>query len=149
MTTTTRAFILRANAVYLGLSAAVAFLFLDLPALAFGLGPEARVLARAPFAAVGFVEAHGLACILSVLYWRAAPMPTRAWHLTAAAAAALLGTANLVFWQGFVESDAVPMGYVTTLLHWTFVVAQLAALIVAGNEHERPACLDDVTPVRT
>jgi hypothetical protein len=154
MTTTAPRMILRANAVYLGLSAAVAFLFLDVPGIALGWGPEARLLANAPLAGIGFVEAHGLAFILSVHYWRAATMPTRAWHLTAGAVAALLGTANVVFWRGFVETDALAMGYLTTSLHWTFAIAQLAALLLSrpdatGCPVAGAADADAVTSIRT
>ena len=56
--------------------------------------------------------------ILAVLLWRA--KPERSAHLTAPAVVALLGTANLAFWQAFIAMDALVMGYVTTALHWTF-----------------------------
>src|SRR5262249_7377921 len=75
----------------------------DLAGAFAGVGPQRHVLGPAPYAAIGFVEAHGLAFIIGVLLWRAEPM--RAWHLTAAAVHALLGTSNLVFWQIFVASD--------------------------------------------
>jgi hypothetical protein len=68
-----------------------------------------------------------LAFIISVLFWRAEP--TRAWHLTGMAQAALLGTANLVFWQIFIATDSLVMGYVSTSLHWIFAIAQLAASV--------------------
>jgi hypothetical protein len=53
------------------------------------------VLGR-PGGRIGFIEAHGLALIIGVPLWQAAPL--RIWHLTAAAVHLLLGTANLVFW---------------------------------------------------
>jgi hypothetical protein len=67
MTTTNRRLILRANALYLGIASIAAFLLLDLRGIAFGAGPAGQVFAAAPHAAIGFVEAHGLAFILSVL----------------------------------------------------------------------------------
>ena len=60
--------------------------------------------------------------------------PRRAWHWTGLAVGALLGTANLAFWQIFIATDALPMGYRTTFLHWLFVALQLAALLSASAE---------------
>ena len=77
-----RQFVLRANAVYIGVAGAAGLAF-DVRAVLFGLGPQGQVIANAPYAAIGFVEAHGLALILGILLWRAAPQ--RSWHLTAAA----------------------------------------------------------------
>jgi hypothetical protein len=131
MTLATRSAIMRANAIYLGVSAAAGLLFMDLPGVFLGSGPAARLIANAPYSAIGFIEAHGLAFILSVLFWRAEP--TRAWHLTGLAQAALLGTANLVFWQIFIAADALVMGYVTTSLHWIFAAAQLVASVAATS----------------
>ena len=42
---------------------------------------------------------------------------------------ALLGTANLAFWQVFVAMDALVVGYVTTALHWTLVLLNLVAAV--------------------
>src|SRR5262245_55730701 len=122
MTSATRRGILRANAIYLGLGAVGGFFFLDLPGIVSGVGPGGRILSNAPHAAIGFVEAHGLAFILSVLLWRAEP--ARSWHVTGATIGLLLGTCNLIFWQIFVVGEALAMGYVTTGLHWIFAVVQ-------------------------
>jgi hypothetical protein len=97
-----------------------------------------RALGNAPFTAIGFVEAHGLAFILGVLLWRAAP--ARSWHLTAAAVHVLLGTSNLVFWGIFTAADILAVGYITTTLHWAFVALQLGAAI-AGEVRERSAAV--------
>ena len=59
--------------------------------------------------------------------WRA--KPDRSAHLTALAVVALLGTANLAFWQVFIAMDALVMGYVTTELHWTFAGLNLGAAL--------------------
>lgn len=106
-------------------------LIADLAGAFAGVGPQKNVLGAAPYAAIGFVEAHGLAFIIGVLLWRAEPL--RAWHLTAAAVHVLLGTSNLVFWGIFVVSDMLAMGYVTTALHGLFTGLQLFAAIVAGK----------------
>jgi hypothetical protein len=66
-----------------------------------------------------------------MLLWRAEPL--RSWHLTAAAVHALLGTANLVFWQIFIAADMLAGGYITTSLHWLFVALQLCAAVAASR----------------
>jgi hypothetical protein len=130
MSTIVRTAVLRANALYIGVAGFAGVIF-DIRGVLYGLGPQGRALANAPYAGIGFVEAHGLAVILAVLLWRA--RPDRAAHLTAVAIAALLGTANLAFWQAFVAMDALVMGYVTTALHWTFVVLNLVGAVTAGR----------------
>ena len=118
--------VLRANALFIGIAAAAGLMF-DIRGVLYGLGPQGRLLADAPHAAIGFTEAHGLALILAVVLWRSAPV--RASHLTAIAMEVLLGTANLAFWDMFVASDALIVGYMSTSLHWTFVAAQLACVV--------------------
>lgn len=136
MRLTTRRLILRANAAFLMLASAGG-MWSDITGAFLARGHLAAVLAKAPHAAIGFVEAHGLAFILGVLLWRA--MPERSWHLTAAAVHVLLGTANLVFWPIFVAADMLAVGYVTTILHWTFVTLQLTAATSASARVPRPA----------
>lgn len=128
MTIAMRHVILRANATFL-LAASAGGFASDVRGIFFGLGPVARLVAEAPYAGLGFIEAHGLAFILGILMWRA--QPARGWHLAAAAIHALLGTANLVFWQLFIVSDMLLVGYVTTALHGLFVVLQMSAAISA------------------
>jgi hypothetical protein len=125
MSTATRIFTLRAHAAFLLVASFTAF-FMDIAASFFAAGPEAVLIAAAPYTGIGFMEAHGLAFILGVHLWRAAP--ERAWHLTGAAIGLLLGTCNILFWDMFAAADSVLMGYVTTGFHWLFAVLQLAAL---------------------
>lgn len=125
---TSRKTLLRANALYL-LVAAAGGMCTDLAGAFLGYGPFAKVLSAAPDAAIGFVEAHGLALIIGWLLWRAEPV--REWHLTAAAVHALFGISNLTFWQLFVATDMLAMGYVTTALHGLFFVLQLATSAVS------------------
>jgi hypothetical protein len=134
---TIRQLILRANALYIGCAGCAGIIF-DVRGVLYGLGPQGRALAAAPHAGIGFVEAHGLAVILAVLLWRA--RSERVAHLTAFAVVALLGTANLAFWQSFVAMDALVMGYVTTALHWTFAALNLGAAL------QSPLRSDDRTP---
>jgi hypothetical protein len=128
MTITIREALLRANAVFL-LVAGTWGLGADLAGAFLGIGPQRAIIGAAPHAAIGFVEAHGLAIIIGVLLWRAAP--ARLWNVTAVAVHLLLGTSNLVFWQIFVATDMLVGGYLTTALHFTFVALHLAALWMA------------------
>jgi hypothetical protein len=121
---TSRKVLLRANALFL-LAAAAGGMCSDLAGAFFGYGPFVKVLSAAPDTAIGFVEAHGLALIFGWLLWQAEP--ARRWHLTAAAVHALLGICNLAFWQLFIATDMLAMGYVTTSLHGLFFALQLAA----------------------
>ena len=134
MTPAVRTTILRVNAIFLLVASAGGFTA-DILGAFFARGPVAAVIASAPHAAIGLVEAHGLAFIIGVLLWRAGS--SRTWHLTAAAVHVLLGTANLVFWQVFIAGDMLATGYITTTLHWLFVALQLAAALAAGKS--RPA----------
>jgi hypothetical protein len=133
---TNRRLLLRANAIFL-LVAAAGGLRSDILGIFFGTGPVAPVVASAPHAGIGLVEAHGLAFIIGVLLWRAEPL--RSWHLTGAAVHVLLGTANLVFWQIFMAADMLAVGYITTSLHWTFAALQLASAAAAGTSIPAPA----------
>jgi hypothetical protein len=126
MNASVRHLILRVNALYIGVAGFAGVIF-DIRGVLYGAGPQGRALAAAPYAGIGFVEAHGLAVILAVVLWRA--RPERAAHLTALAVVALLGTANLAFWPAFSAMDALVIGYLTTALHWTFVALNLAAAI--------------------
>ena len=130
MTATVRRMILRGNALYIGFAGFSGVLF-DLRGYLFGTGPQGRILADAPYAAIGFVEAHGLATILAVLLWRAAPV--RSWHATALAMDVLLGASNLLFWQMFHAADALTIGYVSTSLHGIFAALQFTALFAVGE----------------
>lgn len=124
-----RFLVLRANALYLLVASVAGFLFLDIAGIFFASGPARPVFATAQYVGIGFIEAHGLAFIIGVLLWRAEPQ--RSWHLTGAAVGVLLGTCNLVFWQIFVATDSLWMGYLTTTLHWTFAVLQSIAAVTA------------------
>ena len=125
-----RTWLLRANALFL-LAGSLGGLWMDISGVFFARGPEVALLNDAPGAGLGFIEAHGLALIIAILLWRAAPL--RSWHLTAVAVHILLGTANLVFWQFFIVADTLLAGYVTTSLHWMFATLQLVAFVSAGR----------------
>jgi uncharacterized protein YbbK (DUF523 family) len=82
MNVTTRQLVLKANGVILGLFGVISFFMLDVRAVWFDSGPQTAVLRGMPAAGVGFLEAHGLAVILAIWFWRAgrAAYPERAWH---------------------------------------------------------------------
>jgi hypothetical protein len=119
-----RLWILRADAAFLLVAGTGGFVS-DLVGAFLMRGPQGRVMASAPFSALGFVEAHGLAVIVAFLLLGAAS--ERRWHVAAAAVHLLLGTANLVFWSYFPFAHMLAMGYITTILHAAFVALQLAA----------------------
>jgi hypothetical protein len=121
--------LLRANAVFLMLAALGAWFQMDFPASFNGSGPLGPLIAHERALGIGFVEAHGLALILAVLLWRAPA--ARSWHLTAAAIHLLLGVCNVVFWQLFVATGTLPMGWVTTVVHGLLFVLQALAALAA------------------
>jgi hypothetical protein len=134
MFTLIRKWILRANALWL-LPASIGGLSMDILGAFYGLPPQALILRDAPEAAIGFIEAHGLALVLALHLWRAAP--TRSWHLTGAAVGALLGTANLVFWQIFIKGDMLAVGYITTTMHWLFFALEVFAAVALSATSDR------------
>jgi hypothetical protein len=120
-----RRHVMRANALYLGVASTGA-LHADVLGAAFGQGPLVPVFAAVPHAAIGMLEAHGLALIVAVLFWRAAPAPK--WHSAALAVHLLLVGANLAFWPLFGAAGMVGVGVVTTALHGLFALLQAYAL---------------------
>jgi len=71
------------------------------------------------------VEAHGLALLIGLLFLRiAAPNPQPHWHLFADGVHFLLGGANLLFWDSFVQFGLVAPAIVATLFHGVFLIAQ-------------------------
>jgi len=125
----TRQLVLKGNAAFLGLFGAVSFFALDVRAIWFSAGPQVAVLRGEPAAGVGFLEAHGLAVILAIWFWRASrgQSPDRAWHLTAAAVHTFLAFANISLWRIFILCDVLTLGYVSTSLHCLFALLQLIA----------------------
>jgi len=136
MNETTRKWIVRANGIWLA-PAAIGGLSADLCGAFLGKGPQAELLRRAPEAAIGFVEAHGLALIVGVLLL--CKRPERPLHLLGAAIGALLGGSNLLFWQVFVRGDMLAVGYVTTAFHALFLGLGLWAFTKSKAEPEARA----------
>lgn len=94
-----------------------------------GQGAWGDVFADSPYT-IGWFEAHGLAMLIGILLLVIARRDGRRfWHGFALAVHALLGTANLLFWDSFVMFDVVPMGIGATVAHGLFVAAQGACLV--------------------
>ena len=129
-----RSLLLRANALFL-VVAGLGGLRADLTGAFLHQGVVATVLGQAPHAAIGFVEAHGLALILGVLL--ALASPSRRWHATGAAIHLLLGASNLTFWAVFTSTDSLLLGYVTTGLHIAFFVLQTLAAVTFRSTPSR------------
>ena len=128
-----RRLLLRFNAVFLIVASLGAWLNMDFPGSFGGSGPLGPLIAHEPSLGIGFVEAHGLALILGVLLWRA---PTdSAWHSTGAAIHLLLGASNVVFWQIFVTTNTLPIGWVSTSLHGTLFALHVIAALAARSHH--------------
>jgi hypothetical protein len=122
----------RAHGLYLFL-ASIAGLRMDILGIFYGIGPESHIVAKAPHAGIGFLEAHGLAFFLSL--WMMRTAPRREWHLTGAAIGLLLGICNLMFWQIFIEAQMLWGGYLFTSLHLIFAALQgVAALSATERE---------------
>jgi hypothetical protein len=89
-----------------------------------GVDMHADAFHNSPYT-LGFVEAHGFAVIVALLFLLPARRePRRYWHLTAAFTHLLLGTANLVFWSSFTTFDMVVPGVLSTIAHGLFLLAQ-------------------------
>jgi hypothetical protein len=133
MSVTTRQLILKANGIILALFGTISFFMLDVRGVWFDSGPQTAVLRGMPAAGVGFLEAHGLAVILAIWFWRAGQTahPERAWHFTAAAVHALLAGCNIALWSIFIICNVLTLGYVSTAVHCVFAVMQLWAALSA------------------
>jgi hypothetical protein len=110
-----------------------------------GIGPLARAFLNAPYTA-GFVEAHGLAVLASLLLYRGAAQEKKGfWHLYAVLIHLLLGGTNLLFWGIFISFSLIPLGVITTIAHGLFVLGQGICLVLAhrrlspARHQERPA----------
>lgn len=130
-----RRLLLRVNAVFLIVAAVGAWVSADFPASFSGTGPFGPLIAHQPALGIGFVEAHGLAIILGVLLWRAPSAPS--WHITGAAIHLLLGACNIIFWQLFIATNTLPMGWITTVMHTLLFVLQSFAAWSAARDAAR------------
>jgi hypothetical protein len=99
-----------------------------------GIGSLARAFVKSPYTA-GFVEAHGMAVLASMLLYRGAALEKkRFWHLYAVMVHLLLGGTNLHFWGMFSSFGLVPLGVITTAAHGVFVIAQCSCFVLARRD---------------
>jgi hypothetical protein len=109
-------------------------LTMDLLSYFAGIGAWQNQFLNNPLA-VGVVEAHGLAIIVSVLLFRyASALDRRTGHGLGIMAHILMGTANLIFWQLFLTTNQLALGYITTSYHWIFVTMHLFALTIPSRQ---------------
>jgi hypothetical protein len=126
-----------ANGVFLVVVGGVQVMF-ELLAYYAGVGPYGDKFADSPYV-VGWLEAHGLAVIIGVLLLTVAARDDRRfWHVLAAVVHAFLGTANLVFFQGFIAWGMVPAGVAATVVHFVLVVAHTAGFVVSRGTARQP-----------
>lgn len=128
--------VLGANGVFLAIVGSVQVVF-EIVGHFAGRGPFGAVFEGSTFT-IGFVEAHGLAVIVGALMILAAreASPQPRWHGVSVAVHALLGGANLLFWDSFVAIGIVPVGVAATLLHGVFFAAG-AWLVLARRTPSR------------
>jgi hypothetical protein len=95
-----------------------------------GVGPLAQTKGS-PYT-IGSFEAHGLAIIFAILLIRAATLSERfLWHGFGLVVHLLLGCSNLLYWSSFIQLNVVPVGVITTALHFVFVIAHWFCLRLA------------------
>lgn len=102
-----------------------------------GAGIYGPVFRSSPYT-IGWVEAHGLALLIGLLFLRVAVRDGRqVWSAFAIAVHTLLGTANLVFWGSFVHFNLVAMGIAATIAHALFVAAHTIMLFASRTQASR------------
>ena len=113
---------LKLNAIFLMLIGLLQMIF-ELLSHFLGAGPLADRFFESPYT-LGFFEAHGLAVLMGILLWRASANPQKFWHQLAVIIHILLGGANLLFWNSFIQLDFVAPGIVATVFHGVFVALE-------------------------
>ena len=96
-----------------------------------GTGIYAPVFRSSPYT-IGWVENHGLALLIGLLFLRVGVRDGRPfWSAFAIAVHVLLGTTNLVFWGSFVHFHLVTLGIAATIAHAVFVAAHTVLLFAS------------------
>ena len=122
-----RQVLLRANGGFLAVVGAVQVGF-ELLSHYTGGGVYGEIFEGSPHA-IGWVENHGLALLIGLLFLTVAARDGRRfWHVFAMAVHLFLGTANVVFWTAFVTFDMVTAGVLATAAHVALVVAHGVSL---------------------
>jgi hypothetical protein len=125
-----RRVLLRANGGFLAVVGAVQVGF-ELMSHYTGGGVYGGIFEHSPYS-IGWVENHGLALLIGLLYLTVAARDGRRfWHVFALTVHLFLGTANVVFWSAFVTFDMTTPGVLATAAHVAFVVAHGLSLRVS------------------
>ena len=120
-------YILRIDGVFLAVMGTVAARF-DLVSYFTGKGPFGQAYYQNGIAIGGF-EAHCLAVIAGLtLILRSKSSEAGFFNKVAAAIHTVLGISNLIWFKVFFETGTVPMGYATTIAHFTFVFLNIVAI---------------------
>ena len=113
------------------------------------IGPHADTFGGSSYT-IGFVEAHALAVLLAVVFWRGARRPARQLHLMAGSSHLILAAANFLFWSSFVTFGLQIPGAVATVLHLGLGTAHVFAVRAARGENEpAPVASTDDLAFRT
>ena len=133
-----RALLLRLDALFLLVSGCFG-LAADLASYLAGTGPFGAAFRGDP-TVIGVVEAHGLAVLTAIAVWAVGTKDSgRYWHWHLAATHALLGGANIAFFEVFEQVGARAGGIAVTAVHFLFVIAQLTAAMRTGRRGRPPA----------
>jgi hypothetical protein len=115
----------------------VAQVILELLSYYAGVGIYGPLFHNSPYV-VGWVEAHGLAALIGILFLAVAASDRGPrWHLVALCVHLLLATANILFWSGFRAFGMVGAGIVATTSHLLLVTAHLIAIASVGRKGAR------------
>ena len=119
--------LLKLDAIFLIVSG-IFGLVADLASYGAGAGPFGSVFLDNVLV-IGVVEAHGLALSTGVAVLAVSAATPRYWHWHLAATHALLGGANVAFFEVFENVGARGGGIAVTAVHFAFVILQIAAAL--------------------
>ena len=91
----------------------------DILSYVWGAGKFEAFLLNDP-KAIGFVEAHGLAGMIAVAALVSAQHKPKFWHPLLGCVHALLGSSNILFFDGFVATGETRFAIVVTAGHFAF-----------------------------
>ena len=118
--------LIRGDAVFLLVMGAFG-LIADLASYAAGAGPFGAAFHRDP-QVIGVVEAHGLAMLIGLGAWVGNRIePSRQLHWQLALTHALLGTANIAFFDVFLAVGEGGAGVAVTAVHLVLAILQAGA----------------------
>ena len=100
----------------------------DLVSYFAGKGPFGKVYFQNSIAIGGF-EAHCLAVIIgAVLVLKSKSQEAAFYHKVAIFIHSTLGVSNLIWFNVFLDTNTIPMGYITTLAHFSFILFNVIAI---------------------